>query len=149
MVTDDEGATETYTVVFTLDADFYVVGSGDDVDEILRLKASVHVDHPDPLESILTGIYQGTCFELPEDVFCTGFDWTAYSTYIMLYESKVADAYLGRPVPGGDEFEIEYVGDIAWICCLQNSGKQRGNVEKVYKSENSVVESDETTWTRS
>ena len=118
MVTDDEGATETYKVVFALDADFYVVGSGDDMEEIFRLEASVHVDHPDPFGSILTEIEQGTCFELPEDVLCTVFHWTAENSAIKFYVSTGADAYLGRVNHEGDdpsvEFELEYVGYVYW-----------------------------------
>ena len=42
------GGKKTHEIVFTLDTDFYLVGFEDDVEEILRLTASFHVDHPDP-----------------------------------------------------------------------------------------------------
>ena len=42
------GVKKTHEIVFTLDTDLYLVGFGDDLEEILRLTASFHVDHPDP-----------------------------------------------------------------------------------------------------
>ena len=69
------GVKKTHEIVYTLDVDLYLVGFGDDLEEILRLTASAHVDHPDPFNStapaILENIRQGTCFEMPQVVYCT------------------------------------------------------------------------------
>ena len=47
----DNAGTTTHEMVFALDTDFYITGSGEDVEEILKLTASVHVDHSDPFNA--------------------------------------------------------------------------------------------------
>ena len=74
---DGNGTKKYHEIVFTLDADLYLDGFGDDLEEILRLTASVHVDHPDPFNptapAILSEFHEGACFEMPEVVFCAHF----------------------------------------------------------------------------
>ena len=47
----NNAGTTTHEIVFALDTEFYTTESFTDVDEILKLTASVHVNHSDPFSA--------------------------------------------------------------------------------------------------
>ena len=90
----DAAAATTHDIVFALDTEFYIAGAGEDVQEILKLTASVHVDHYDPWSTapgILDFVEQGTCFEVFEDAYCLKFYFGPAYDRMQFYVSKVDD----------------------------------------------------------
>ena len=89
----DNAGNTAHEIVFALDTEFYVAGSGENVEEILKLTASVHVDHSDPFSApaILEWALKGTCFEVFEDAYCLTFYFGPTYDDMMFFVSKVDD----------------------------------------------------------
>ena len=114
----DNAGTTTHEIVFALDTEFYVAGSGENVEEILKLTASVHVDHSDPFSApaILKFVEQGTCFEVFEDAYCMKFYFSPAYDKMLFYVSKVHDTELVWPA-----LDMDYV-DFSGLVIYYDNG---------------------------
>ena len=153
-VKDGLGATETYEIVFALDADFYEVGLGDELEEILRVTSSVHVDHPDPFNDphrILTEYAHSICFEVPEDLYCIAF-WKWEEGFDQFQLSTGGNPDLVEHGSPADR-EIDFKGrilfddgvEVGWGTLIFDEADWNKIMHKI---DIPVIESDATGWTK-
>ena len=67
----------SHEIVFTVDAEFYLVGYGADLELKLSLTSAIHVDHHEPFNNLegsklLAFVENAICFDAFEGAYCIG-----------------------------------------------------------------------------